>query len=229
MEITTSPPRRATTPWGRLLLLVVVVAPVSVLVLLPIGLGLQRYVVTGGSMAGDRADSIARGSLVLERLVPVDELRPGDVITFRAPTGSGARSTITHRVVSVGPDGIRTRGDADPNRDPWLLEPGGSVVPRVAWTLPGVGYAYLALDDWRFWAGLAVLVGAGVAVSSRMSTRPRRTARPPRWSTGNGAPVVARDAGGMTAEVAAGVTAGVPVGVAAGVGPSPLNGFVGGD
>src|SRR4051812_4778278 len=99
MEIITSPSRPVTTPWGRLLLLVVVIAPVSVLVLLPIGLGLQRYVVSGSSMAGDRSDGIGRGSLVLERLVPVDQLRPGDVITFRAPPGSGVRGTVTHRIV----------------------------------------------------------------------------------------------------------------------------------
>jgi signal peptidase len=170
MEITTSPSRPAPTPWGRLLLLVVVVAPVSILVLLPTGLGLQRYVVSGSSMAGDRPGSIARGSLVLERLVPVDDLRPGDVITFRAP-GPGGRGPVTHRVVSVGLDGIRTQGDADPEPDPWLLRPARPVVPRVVWTVPGVGYAYLALGDWRFWVGVGVLMTIGVVTASGVVRR----------------------------------------------------------
>ena len=50
MEITTSPHRPASTPWGRLVALVVILAPVTALVLLPIGLGLQRWV------AGHRFD-----------------------------------------------------------------------------------------------------------------------------------------------------------------------------
>jgi signal peptidase len=174
MEITPTPYRPATTPWGRLLLLVVVIAPVSVLVLLPSGLGLQRYVASGGSMAGDRPDSIARGSLVLERLVPVDELRPGDVITFRRPAPSGGAATVTHRIVSVGVGGIRTRGDAESATDPWLLRP-GPLVPRVVWTVPVVGYAYLALGDWRFWAAVAVLVVGGVVVAAGTGGRRGRT------------------------------------------------------
>ena len=180
MEIITSPHRRSTTPWGRLLLLVAVVAPVSVLVLLPTGLGLERYVVSGGSMAGDRPDSIGRGSLVLERPVPVADLRADDVITFRPPPGSGADGTVTHRIVSVGLDGIRTQGDAEPLPDPWLLEPSGPVLPRVVWTVPAVGYAYLALGDWRFWAGVAVLVAAGVGAASLTGRRRGPTAG--RWT-----------------------------------------------
>lgn len=177
MEITPSPHRPATTPWGRLLLLVVVVAPVSILVLLPSGLGLQRYVVTGSSMAGDRPDSIARGSLVLERLVPLDELRVGDVITFRAPAGSGVTGTLTQRIVSAGSDGFRTQGDADPAPAPWTLRPRAVVVPRVVLTVPAVGYAYLALGDWRFWAGAVALVGLGVAATGWLTTRHDRRRR----------------------------------------------------
>src|SRR6201999_3525964 len=40
MEITTSPHRPASTPWGRLFAIVVILGPVTILVLLPIGLGL---------------------------------------------------------------------------------------------------------------------------------------------------------------------------------------------
>jgi signal peptidase len=203
MEITPTPYRPATTPWGRLLLLVVVIAPVSVLVLLPSGLGLQRYVASGGSMAGDRPDSIARGSLVLERLVPVDELRPGDVITFRRPTRSGGTATVTHRILSVGVDGIRTRGDAEPVPDPWLLRP-GTVVPRVVWTVPAVGYAYLALDDWRFWVAVAVLVVGGIVVAAGTGGRRGRTPRSRGAPAGRDAPSSrSLDVGRVTAGAAA--------------------------
>ena len=160
MEITTSPHRPASTPWGRLVALVVVLAPVTALVLLPIGLGLQRYVMTGHSMEGDGPGSIARGTVVFERSVPVSDLRPGDVITYRPPASADVDGLVTHRIVDIGPQGIRTQGDARPDPDPWLLEPEGPVVPRVVFTLPYVGYAYLALADPLLW----LLVGGGVGL-----------------------------------------------------------------
>jgi signal peptidase I len=45
----------------------------------------------------------------------VEELRRGDVIIFVPP---GQKERVVHRVVSTGlPDGIRTKGDANPCRD----------------------------------------------------------------------------------------------------------------
>ena len=159
MEITTSPHRPAPTPWGRLLALVVILGPVTILVLLPIGLGLQRYVMTGDSMAGDRPDSIGRGAVVFERVVPVDDLRPGDVITYQPPSSAGVDGMVTHRVVSVGPGGIATQGDAEPAPDSWRLPPETTAVPRVVFSVPWVGYAYLVLADPFLW--LLLIGGVG--------------------------------------------------------------------
>ncbi len=145
MEITTSPHRPASTPWGRLLALVVILAPVSVLVLLPVGLGLERYVMTGSSMDSGAAGGISQGSVVLERDVPVGDLRRGDVITYRPPASSGIDGLVTHRIVRVGPQGIVTRGDAEPAHDPWVLTPHQPTLPRVVYTLPWVGYVYLVI------------------------------------------------------------------------------------
>ena len=44
----------------------------------------------------------------------VEELRRGDVIIFISP---GQDERIIHRVDSTGPEGIRTKGDANPFRD----------------------------------------------------------------------------------------------------------------
>lgn len=143
MEITTSPHRPASTPWGRLVALVVVLGPVSVLVLLPIGLGLDRYVMAGSSMDSGDEGGIAQGSVVFERQVPVSDLRAGDVITFRPPAGAGVDGLVTHRIVRVTPDGILTRGDNETARDPWVLRPQQPTLPRVVYTLPWVGYVYL--------------------------------------------------------------------------------------
>jgi len=48
----------------------------------------------------------------------IEELRPGDVILFTPP---GKAERVVHRLVSTGPDGIRTRGDANPCSDDWEL------------------------------------------------------------------------------------------------------------
>jgi hypothetical protein len=44
----------------------------------------------------------------------VEEVRRGDVIIFIPP---GQEERVVHRVVSTGPGGIRTKGDANPCRD----------------------------------------------------------------------------------------------------------------
>jgi len=176
MEITASPHPPAPTPWGRLLALVIVLGPVSILVLLPIGLGLQRYVMSGDSMdAGSHG--IAQGTVLFERKVPVHEVRVGDVITYHAPEGSGADGMVTHRVVSVHPDGIVTQGDGEPDPDPWVLDTDAPTVSRVVFTLPWVGYAYLLVADPGIWL-LVVVAAAALAVPLSGQIRRRRRAAP---------------------------------------------------
>lgn len=145
MEITTSPHRPASTPWGRLIALLVVLGPVSVLVLLPIGLGLDRYVMAGHSMDSGADGGIAQGSVVFERQVPVSDLRVGDVITYQPPAAAGVDGLVTHRIVRITTDGILTRGDNEAARDPWVLRPQQPTLPRVVYTLPWVGYVYLVV------------------------------------------------------------------------------------
>jgi hypothetical protein len=56
------------------------------------------------------------------QILPCDgeEIRPGDVIVFIPP---GGESKIVHRVVSVGSEGIKTRGDNCEDVDPCVLSP----------------------------------------------------------------------------------------------------------
>jgi signal peptidase len=170
MEITTSPHRSAPTPWGRLMVFVVILGPVTVLVLLPLGLGLQRYVMSGDSMNG----GIDRGSVVFERTVPVSDLRVGDVITYEPPASADRDGMVTHRIVEIEPQGIRTQGDANARPDPWTLRPEGSTVPRVVFALPWVGYVYLFLLRPQTWAlALVSLAVLAVLVSSELIRRQR--------------------------------------------------------
>jgi signal peptidase I len=58
------------------------------------------------------------GDRILVVACRAEDVRQGDVLIFIAP---GQDECIIHRVVSTGPDGIRTKGDANPYRDAWGL------------------------------------------------------------------------------------------------------------
>jgi signal peptidase len=121
--------------------LVFVVAAIAV----PALLGLQRFVITGGSMTG----TIPKGAVIYSRLTPVERLRAGDIITFQPP---GSATAVTHRIIVVeqGPGGrpaFRTKGDFNEAPDPWnpvtLNEPRQA---RYAFQVPLLGYVLAALS-----------------------------------------------------------------------------------
>ncbi len=120
---------------------------VSLGMLLPGLVGMQRYVITTGSMTG----TYDVGTLVFDRAVPAHDLRVGDVITYLPPASSGVDHLVTHRLVSIrthaGHTTYRTRGDANPARDPWAFELSTDRQPRVAFAMPYVGRIFIALAD----------------------------------------------------------------------------------
>jgi signal peptidase len=129
---------------GAALLAAVVVAA---LVLLPSAFGLQRYAIVSGSMTG----TYDRGSLVWDDVVPVADLKVGDVITYLPPAGAGPDHLITHRIASIGhdPSGarvFRTKGDANATADPWTFRLGAPTQARVVMGVPYVGHVLTALS-----------------------------------------------------------------------------------
>ncbi len=120
---------------------------VSLALLLPGLVGMQRYVITSGSMTG----TYDVGTLVFDRAVPAEQLRAGDVITYLPPASSGVDHLVTHRLVSIrthaGRTTYRTRGDANPARDPWKFELSTDQQPRVVFAVPYLGKLFIALAD----------------------------------------------------------------------------------
>jgi signal peptidase len=171
MEIDTAPRQPTPTPWGRLLLLVAVFGPVSLFVLLPIGLGLDRYVMTGGSAAG----GIDRGTIAFERVVPVSDLRIGDVVTYQV-AGTDGDAMVTRRVVSTGPDGIWTEGDATAT-GPTSVRADASTMSRVELTVPWIGWAYLVLFHPQGWLLTAASAAVLVALTTCRVRRPSAVVR----------------------------------------------------
>lgn len=115
--------------------------------IVPSLVGYERYVITGGSMAG----AYDKGSIVFERAVPAQELEVGDVITYQPPAESGVTTLVTHRIIGLkeveGRQVIRTQGDANPDPDPWRFSLTSQAQPVVAHSVPYAGYALIALAD----------------------------------------------------------------------------------
>jgi len=120
------------------LVVVAVIVPFAIAAAPQIAGADHSYVVVSGSMS----PQIDAGDMVVIRAVPTDSIRVGDVITF---TSAGVGRT-THRVVEVVDRGnghyFRTKGDANENPDPGLVDP-SQVVGRVWFHVPYVGYVIL--------------------------------------------------------------------------------------
>lgn len=129
---------------GSALLAAVIVA---MLVLLPSLFGWQRYAIVSGSMTG----TYDKGTLVLDDVVPVADLKVGDVITYLPPSGAGPDHLITHRIAWIGKDPsgariFRTKGDANQVADPWTFRLSGPTQARVRYGVPHVGHVLWALS-----------------------------------------------------------------------------------
>lgn len=105
---------------------------------LPSLLGYDSFVIRGGSMA----PSIPDGSIAVAARTPVEELRAGDVITFRP--SREASGFVTHRIVKVRAEEtiegvtVTTMGDANETVDPVDAQLTGAV-PRMIFFVPLVG------------------------------------------------------------------------------------------
>ena len=149
-----------------------VVLLVSLGMLVPGLMGMQRYVITTGSMTG----TYDVGTLVFDRAVPARDLRVGDVITYLPPASSGVDHLVTHRLAAIrthaGHTTYRTKGDANPARDPWTFELSTDRQPRVAFAVPYVGQVFIALADpatRRLVIGLPAVVIGLLALRELMS------------------------------------------------------------
>jgi signal peptidase I len=116
-----------------------------------IALGYKPAAVYSGSMV----PTLRVGSLAVDRSVPSQSVRVGDVITFADPYVRGR--LVTHRVIRIFHTkhglAFRTKGDANETRDPWTVRLPGHV-GQVAFSIPYAGYALWYLHTREVRSGL---------------------------------------------------------------------------
>ncbi len=127
------------------LLATAALAAYCLLLVVPSLLGFQRYVLTGGSME----PTMHRGSLVFDRVTPVEDLVVGDVITYVPP---GESRPLSHRITSVTRDRTNglvftSMGDANEAGDPWKFTLDDRVQAKVVFTVPWAGYPLWVLGS----------------------------------------------------------------------------------
>ena len=123
---------------------------VAALIVLPSLFGFDRYVINGGSMD----PTIPKGSVVYSKPAATEELKVGDIITYRPPVSSGVDELVTHRIIEKTArtnangkveDVFRTKGDANDSPDQWrfTLTDGEGALEKAH--RPYLGWIYLAL------------------------------------------------------------------------------------
>ena len=174
MELTPRPHRRTWTTRAWTWLLVLVLAPVTVLVLVPTAANLERFVV-----AGDGLDApYGRGAVLLSRDVPIGDVGPGDVITFSEDATDPDAALVTRRVEAVedGAFVLRTdgRGGSPAVRTELDLSERATVC-RAVLAVPVVGYPFLGVLARTVVPVLLIVLGTGLGCVLALSRPGGRT------------------------------------------------------
>ena len=124
--------------------------------------------------SGSMVPSLRIGDVVVANWVRVDQVRPGEVITF--PADFARPELVTHRVQSVVVNGntvhVITKGDANIDTEAWDA-PRNELVGHVDWTLPKLGRVLVVLgENSTRWFLLAITAAAvSVAIAARALRR----------------------------------------------------------
>ena len=97
-------------------------------------------------LSGSMRPTLDPGDVVIAVPTPSEKVRPGDIVTFQLPDGSG---NVTHRVVDVdrsdGKITVTTKGDANEAADRYDVNFVGDTAWRTKAVIPKVGYLFVAV------------------------------------------------------------------------------------
>lgn len=126
-------------------------------------------------LSGSMTPYAPQGALVLTIPAAPSQVRVGDVVAFAPPQPyTRGHHPVMHRVVSLeqrtSTTAMTTRGDANPDRDPWTIDLNSADIGRAAFVVPEVGWLFMAGPG----AALALLLGAA-AIAEGVSAIRRPT------------------------------------------------------
>jgi signal peptidase len=132
---------------GRVVTSLLVVAALAFFLFFAVGPHVLGYR-TATMLTGSMEPGIMVGDVVVTAERPVADVAVGDVITYHIPIED--HRVETHRITEVirGEDGsvaVRTKGDNNPNVDPWVATLEGESVWEVQAVIPKVGSVIRAL------------------------------------------------------------------------------------
>lgn len=124
-------------------------------------LGANRFVplvVTSGSMS----PALEVGDVVFVHAIGSAGIRVGDIAAFVME----GKQIVVHRVVDTGLNWVKTKGDANPDPDPFLVSY-KDILGIVAFTVPRLGYVSIAFQagGWTAYSAIAVLAAAAISVA----------------------------------------------------------------
>lgn len=125
----------------------------------PVSLGgdTHYFVVFTGSMQS----TIPVGSVIVVKSVDANTLKEGDIICFKT-----LQQSVTHRIVKITYNGLITKGDANEDPDPFVVEKKG-VIGKVIFIIPYLGYlSYFVKTPLGF--TLLIILPAAIVVTQEI-------------------------------------------------------------
>lgn len=136
---------------------------VTLVIMLPIAMGMSPYVVKSGSME----PTIQTGALAFVRKGAYEsaKVKKGDIVTFAA----SKTTTVTHRIFKDNGDGTyQTKGDNNDVKDSGALDR-RNIIGKYAFSVPYLGYAAAEARTKRGICVIAFVIIANVFVSILLS------------------------------------------------------------
>lgn len=124
-------------------------------------LALNRFVplvIISGSMV----PTLSIGDVVFIHATGATSIKVGDVVAYTMED----RQIVVHRVVYMGPDGVRVKGDANPEPDPFLVSY-SEILGRVVFVIPRLGYIAIAFQTggWFIYLLIAALLAPATVLA----------------------------------------------------------------
>ena len=112
--------------------LMAIIIIVGILFIVLFFIGIKPFVVLTGSME----PVVPTGSLsFINNNIKFEDIKPNDIIAFTMPGGEN----VTHRAISIGEDGIQTKGDANAVAD-GIIVTKQNYLGKNVFSIPKVGY-----------------------------------------------------------------------------------------